>query len=175
MEIRILEKAEQQVIYPDAYKLLECADAEFVPPLSSRSSSTQQALCGNAQNADGIHPYFEELKKQRFAAAFENGKLIAFVSYKENYTCAEIPQNELPNIYISTLVVSPEARGKGVTKALYSALFSEYNTTNVFTRTWSTNLAHIKILQGFGFQTIKVLENHRGSGIHTIYSKKAHP
>ena len=32
MEIRTLEKAEQQVIYPDAYKLLECADAEFVPP-----------------------------------------------------------------------------------------------------------------------------------------------
>ena len=175
MEICILCKEAQKSIYNAAYKLLECADAEFVPPLSSRSSSTQQALCGNAQNANGIHPYFEELKKQRFAAAFENGKLIAFVSYKENYTCVEIPQNELPNIYISTLVVSPEARGKGVTKALYSALFSEYKTANVFTRTWSTNLAHIKILQGFGFQTIKVLENHRGNGIHTIYFKKARP
>ena len=175
MEICILCKEAQKSIYNAAYKLLECADAEFVPPLSSRNSSTQQNLSGNTQNADGIQQYFTQLKGQRFAAAFENGKLIAFVSYKENYTCDEIVQNELPNIYISTLVVSPEARGKGVTKALYSALFLEYKTANVFTRTWSTNLAHIKILQGFGFQTIKVLENHRGNGIHTIYFKKAHP
>ena len=62
MEIRILDKAEQQGIYPDAYRLLADADEEFVPPLSSRSSSTQQALCDSAQNANGIHPYFEELK-----------------------------------------------------------------------------------------------------------------
>ncbi len=175
MEIRILEKAEQQVVYPDAYKLLAATDKEFVPPLSSRNSSTQQNLSGNTQNADGIQQYFTQLKGQRFAAAFENSKLIAFVSYKENYTCDEIPQDDLPNIYISTLVVCTEARGKGVTKALYSALFSAYESANVFTRTWSTNFAHIKILQGFGFQTIKVLENHRGNGIHTIYFKKAHP
>ena len=169
MEICILCKEAQKSIYNAAYKLLECADAEFVPPLSSRSSSTQQALCDSAQNADGIHPYFEELKKQRFAAAFENGKLIAFVSYKENYTCAEIPQNELPNIYISTLVVSPEARGKGVTKALYSALFSEYKTANVFTRTWSTNAAHIRILESFGFTLSERIENDRAPGIDTVY------
>ena len=175
MEIRILDKAEQQGIYPDAYRLLAAADKEFVPPLSSRNSSTQQNLSCNTQNADGIQQYFTQLKGQRFAAAFEKGQLIAFVSYKENYTCDKIPQDDLPNIYISTLVVSPEARGKGVTKALYSALFSAYESANVFTRTWSTNFAHIKILQGYGFQTIKVLENHRGNGIHTIYFKKAHP
>ena len=169
MEICILCKEAQKSIYNAAYKLLECADAEFVPSLSSRSSSTQQELCGSAQNANGIHPYFEQLKAQRFAAAFENGKLIAFVSYKENYTCDEIVQNELPNIYISTLVVSPEARGKGVTKALYSALFSEYKTANVFTRTWSTNVAHIAVLKKFEFEEIHRIPNDRGVGIDTVY------
>ena len=175
MEIRILAKEEQKRIYDDAYQMLEAADKEFVPPLSSRSSSTQQELSGNTQNADGIQQYFAQLKKQRFAAVFEGDALIAFVSYKENYTCTEIPPSERPNIYLSTLVVSPTARGKGVTKALYNRLFSEYEAVNIFTRTWSTNLAHIKILQSYGFQTIKVLENHRGNGIHTIYFKKAHP
>ena len=42
MEIRILDKEEQQRIYPDAYEMLAAADNEFVPPLSARSSSTQQ-------------------------------------------------------------------------------------------------------------------------------------
>ena len=174
MEIRILEKEEQQSIYDDAYEMLEAADNEFVPPLSSRSSSTQQNFSENTKNSDGIKQYFEQLKHQRFAVAFEDGALIAFVSYKENYSCAEISQKELPNIYISTLIVSPSARGKGVTKALYGRLFSEYENVNIFTRTWSTNIAHIKILEKYGFEVIKVLENDRGNKIDTIYFKRAH-
>lgn len=172
MEFCILKKEEQQKIYAAAYELLEKADGEFVPPLSCRKSSTQQGFLNSAQNDDGINRYFEELKKQRFAAAFQNGELIAFVSFKENYVCAEIPKSELPNIYISTLVVSPKARGMGVTKALYSKLFSEYEKMNVFTRTWSTNIAHIKILERFGFFVTKVLKNDRGNQIDTVYFKK---
>ena len=174
MEIRILSKEEQQSIYDDAYEMLEAADNEFVPPLSFRSSSTQKNLTGNRKNTDGIKQYFEQLKDQRFAAVFEGGELIAFVSYKENYICGEITPQELPNIYLSTLVVSPKARGKGVTKALYGKLFSYYEAVNIFTRTWSTNFAHIKILGKYGFEVIKVLENDRGNGIDTIYFKKAH-
>lgn len=34
MEIRILPKDRQESIYEAAYKLLETADDEFVPPLS---------------------------------------------------------------------------------------------------------------------------------------------
>jgi ribosomal protein S18 acetylase RimI-like enzyme len=174
MEIRILEKEEQQSIYDDAYKMLEAADNEFVPPLSSRSSSTQRNFSENSKSRDGIRQYFEQLKNQRFAVAYEDGALIAFVSYKENYCCTEISQKELPNIYISTLIVSPSARGKGVTKALYGRLFSEYENVNIFTRTWSTNIAHIKILEKYGFEVIQVIKNDRGNGIDTVYFKKAH-
>ena len=95
-------------------------------------------------------------------------------SYKENYSCAEISPKELPNIYISTLIVSPNARGKGVTKALYGKLFSEYENINIFTRTWSTNIAHIKILEKYGFKVIQVIKDDRGNGIDTIYFKKVH-
>ena len=172
MEIRILEKAQQQSIYDAAYKLLEAADHEFVPPLSARSSSTQRDFSASTQS-QSIALYFEELKKQRFAAVFEDGALIAFVSYKENYSCVEIPETELPNIYLSTLVVSPAARGKGVTKALYGRLFAEYEKVNIFTRTWSTNIAHIKILEQYGFGVMQVIENDRGEGIDTVYFKKS--
>ena len=174
MEIRILEKEEQQSIYDDAYKMLEAADNEFVPPLSSRSSSTQRNFSENLKSRDGIRQYFEQLKNQRFAVAYEDGALIAFVSYKENYSSAEIHKKELPNIYISTLIVSPSARGKGVTKALYGRLFLEYENVNIFTRTWSTNIAHIKILEKYGFEVIQVIKNDRGNGIDTIYFKKVH-
>ncbi len=173
MEIRILGRQEQQNIYTDAYEMLSAADNEFVPPLSSRSSSTQQDFSKSDKN-DSIEKYFEQLKSQRFAAVFESGELIAFVSYKEDYTCPEISAKELPNIYLSTLVVSPKARGKGVTTALYKTLFSEYENVNIFTRTWSTNIAHIKILQKYGFDVIKVLKNDRGNGIDTVYFKKSH-
>lgn len=174
MEIRILEKEEQQSIYDDAYQMLEAADNEFVPPLSFRSSSTQRNFSENLKSRDGIRQYFEQLKNQRFAVAYEDGALIAFVSYKENYSCVEIPPKELPNIYISTLIVSPSARGKGVTKALYSRLFSEYENVNIFTRTWSTNIAHIKILEKYGFKVIQVIKDDRGNGIDTIHFKKVH-
>lgn len=172
MDIRILEKQKQHEIYDSAYRLLAEADNEFVPPLSSRSSSTQQNF-SNTLQSDNITTYFEQLKSQRFAAVFEEGELIAFVSFKENYTCSEIGENEIPNIYLSTLVVSPMARGKGVTTALYQKLFTEYAKVNIFTRTWSTNFAHIKILGKYGFEVIKVLKDDRGVGIDTIYFKKA--
>ena len=37
MEIRILSREEQEQIYAPAYGMLEAADEEFVPPLSSQS------------------------------------------------------------------------------------------------------------------------------------------
>lgn len=167
-----MEKQKQHEIYDSAYRLLAEADNEFVPPLSSRSSSTQQNF-SNTLQSDNITTYFEQLKNQRFAVVFEEGELISFVSFKENYTCSEISENELPNIYLSTLVVSPKARGKGVTTALYQKLFTEYEKVNIFTRTWSTNFAHIKILGKYGFEVIKVLKDDRGIGIDTVYFKKA--
>ena len=42
------------------------------------------------------------------------GVLLAFVSFRENYTSDVIPSQQ-PNIYLSTLVMRPEARGKHLT------------------------------------------------------------
>ena len=85
----------------------------------------------------------------------------------------KIGEEDLPNIYISTLLVSPEGRGKGLTSKMYEILFAEYENANIFTRTWSTNEAHIKILSKFGFEAMLILKNDRGNGIDTIYFKKS--
>lgn len=173
MGIEILAKDEQEKYYNDILDMLIDADDEFVPPLSSRSSTTQADLSSTKKLNDGVINYFEGLKKQRFLVSTENGKLIAFVSFKENFVNEKIDDNELPNIYISTLLVSPDSRGKGFTRKMYEILFNEYENANVFTRTWSTNLAHIKILSKFNFEIMCVLKNDRGNGIDTVYFKKS--
>ncbi len=105
--------------------------------------------------------------------AKEDGKTVAFVAYRENFTNEKITEEHLPNIYISTLIVRPEGRGMGLTQKMYQTLFSEYEKAWFFTRTWSTNMAHIKILSKFNFETMCVIKNDRGEGIDTVYFKKS--
>lgn len=172
MVIHLPDEKEQEKYYDEILKMLYDADKEFVPPLSSRSSSTQSVLTDTERKTDGVLSYFESLKKQRFLVATDNDKLLGFVSFRENYSNDIIKGKDLPNIYISTLIVKPEGRGKGLTKLMYKELLKIYLDRLVFTRTWSTNFAHIKILSYFGFETLKTLKNDRGNGIDTIYFKK---
>lgn len=172
MEIKILSKEQHEKYYDEILKLLIAGDEEFVPPLSARSSTTQAKFVGGERSKDGILSYFEEMKKQRILVATEEDKLIAFVSYKENFTNDKIGVADLPNIYLSTLIVSPEGRGHGLTQKMYDILFDTYKDRNIFTRTWSTNAAHIRILSKFDFKTLCVLKNDRGIGIDTVYFKK---
>lgn len=173
MEIKILTSEEQVKYYDEILNMLYAGDEDFIPPLSARSSTTQKDLSSNQKSEDGIVKYFEEMKKQRFMVAEEDGNLLAFVSFRENYQSTEITKDYLPNIYLSTLIAKPEARGRGLTKSMYAKLFKEYESGYICTRTWSTNIAHIKILDFFGFNLIKTLENDRGPGIGTVYFMKA--
>lgn len=170
MELKILTRAEQDFFGPQILEMLQESDKEFVPPLSSRSSTTQQTLDTEATCPEGVVQYYNQLQTQKVMAAVEGDRLLAFVSYIENYQNGPVTQT--PNIYLSTLVMRPEARGKGLTKKLYGYLFDAYKPAPVFTRTWSTNAVHIRILDYFGFEQLKVLPDHRGPGIDTIYFVK---
>ena len=102
--------------------------------------------------------------------AFEEDTLLGFVSFKENYTNDVISDNNLPNIYLSTLMLKSEARGKHLTQKMYDYLFNTlYADRSIFTRTWSTNFAHLKILEKFHFKLIKTIKNDRGNNIDTVY------
>ena len=173
MNIWILKDEEIEQYGDEIYEMLVEGDKEFVPPLSSRTSTTQSGFTVKKESsADGIRSYFNEMKKQKIMVAVDNDKLLAFVSFRENHTCPEIDSSQSPNIYLSTLIVKPEGRGKRPTQTMYEKLFAENADKNIFTRTWSTNAAHIRILSKFSFETYKVLKNDRGEGIDTVYFVK---
>lgn len=65
-------------------EMLIQGDAEFVPLLSACSSTTQSNLIGIINVSGGVLNYFKELKKQRILVATVGGKLLGFVSFKEN-------------------------------------------------------------------------------------------
>ena len=95
------------------------------------------------------------------------------MSFKENYTNDTIKEEGLPNIYLSTLVLKPEAKGKGLTVRMYDFLFLQcYGDRNIYTRTWSTNIAHTKILSKFAFDELARMKDDRGEGIDTVYYVK---
>ena len=172
MDFRLLSEADKIIFEKEMIEMLIESDKDFVPPLSSRASTLDKGFSADKKSG-GVESYFSEMRKQQILAAFDEGEFIGFVSYRENFISEEIPEDELPNIYVSTLVLSKKSRGKGVTKKMYSYLFDElYGDRNIFTRTWSTNIAHTKILSGFAFSEIKRKINDRGEGIDTVYYKR---
>ena len=171
MEFCILNTAQKEQYKEELFKILTQNDTAFVPPLSQRTGTTQTAFGGQV-NPSGVADYLNQMLTQQILAVFMEEKPVGFVSYIENRTDNDFP---LPNLYISTLVLQPETRGMGITKKLYHHLFNElYPTHSIYTRTWSTNIAHIKILQGFGFEELKRIPNDRGNGIDTVYYAKRH-
>ena len=169
MEFTILDNTLKEKYKSQIYQMLAFSDKEFVPPLSCRNSTTQKNLVGVA-NQNGIKDYFEGLLSQHVLGIFIDGKLAGILSFITDYTNPELKNIALPNIYLSTLVISPNFRGKGITKKAYDYLFNDmYKGYTVYTRTWSTNHAHLKILAYFGFKLVLNKPNDRGEGIDTVY------
>ena len=171
-----LHAAEKIKYYQEMLSILTALDREFVPPLSERAPQVHADVHYDQDNAvtGSVQAYLDEmLNKGNVLGIFVENKFVGVLSYLENECFDMITPADLPNIYICTVAVSPEARGMGITKKLYSHLFCErYPNANIFTRTWSTNLAHIKILRHFGFEELKRISNDRGEGIDTVYFVK---
>lgn len=170
MELKILTEEEKAFYRDDIFDTLKENDKEFVPPLSTRNSTTQSNFNFTGSGNEAISSYANEMLSQVILGAFDENTLVGFVSFKENYISDVISSDSMPNIYISTLLLKKEARGRRLTSQMYDFLFNTlYSERNIFTRTWSTNLSHLKILDNFGFTLIKTIKNDRGNGIDTVY------
>ena len=165
MEMKLFENLTDPQYLKQVYSLLELGDKEFIPPLSSRDSTTQQSL-GDAVG-NGLFDYFNEMKTQCFVLALEGDTVAGFMSFKKDYSCDYVPAAK--NLYASTSVVHPDFRGQGLMKKFYLAMIEGYPDRPIYTRTWHENHAHLRVLEKLGFTQIAKLENHRGPGIHTVY------
>ncbi len=173
MEFRLFGEEEKQRYRSDILGMMQEADQDFVPPLSARTSSVQKDLANAVSSENGIALYYEEMSKQEILGAFEGELLLAFVSFRTNYSNDVIGKETFPNIYMSTLILKSIAKGKGLTMKLYDHLFHAlYPQCDVYTRTWSTNAPHSRILSKFSFEEIARFVNDRGEGIDTVYFRK---
>jgi len=157
------------------FELLCACDQDFVPPLSQRESSTQKGFAENAGEAKPYR-YFEVMRQQHFTAARdENGKMVAFLTFKPRYTCAELAEYG-ENNYMTTACVFPEHRGHRLVTQLYdiveSGLPEDMQTDYVTTRTWSTNAAQMHAFPKRGYQVVATLPDDRGPGVDTVYFVK---
>ena len=168
MELKFLTEADKPRYHEELLHLLRESDNDFLPPLSQRCSTSDQAFTQKAENADGVLSYYDSMCKQSILIALIENKVAGFVSFRENDACGKTP-----NIYVSTLVVAQWARGKGLTRVMYEHLFGDaFADRHAYTRTWSTNVAHTKILARFGFAEQKRIKDDRGEGVDTVYYER---
>ena len=170
MNVEFIESLEDAGLSEQMLKILTEANDEFVPPLTSRNSTTQSDFLQKSESDKAVpYAYFDMLKEQKALVMRECGRVVGFMSYKTDYENAVITKDFIPNVYISTVVTDKMFRHRGVTKGLYEALFERYRDKNIFTRTWSTNLPHTRLLGGFGFAEFKRIKYDRGDRIDTVY------
>lgn len=176
MKFTHLTEAQKEQYRDEIIGMIAACDHEFVPPLSQRHGPTQTDFSGALQTEDNLPAYYEDMRKNNILAAFEGEELLGFIAYKLDMLNQFLTERTLPNLYVAVLLVKPAARGQGLTKKMYRYLFGELHPDrNRYTRTWSTNAAHAKILRDFGMDVVIRLENDRGEGIDTVYygSKEA--
>lgn len=180
MEFIYFTEKEKHERREELFAMTVRSDREFVPPLSMRDSTVQKDLTGHVPaevssgNAeDAVRSYFNEMLAQEIIAAVEDGKVNAFLSFRKDFTNEVIGPGTLPNLYLSTLISRPEARGKGIGRQIFSHLFrNHFPTRRVFTRTWSTNDVQLHVFEKLGFRELKRVKDGRGPGIDTIYFEK---
>ena len=167
MELKYFETVADCSYADDIQALLALADKEFIPPLSARGSSTQQNFtCTDAVSA-GAKAYYRAMSTQPVIVATENGRCYGFMAFKKDYVCEYYCKT--PNLYASTCVVHPDARGKGLMTGFYRTMITLFPQHSIYTRTWHTNISHLKVLEKLGFSLLTRLPDHRGPGVDTVY------
>ena len=169
MQLQYFETVESSGWGEDVYRLLVMADREFIPPLSSRGSSTQSDLSHATAAERGARDYYESMASQPVVLALEDDRCLGFMAFKFDYTCEYIGEDTLPNLYASTCVVHPDARGRKLMEGFYREMIRLFPEADICTRTWHTNAPHLRVLEKLGFRELARLKDHRGPGLDTVY------
>jgi ribosomal protein S18 acetylase RimI-like enzyme len=175
--IQFHENVAEKFILDGIWSLLQACNTEFVPPLSTRESSCQRNLANGGTTATEPREYFNMLREQAFLLAVEPTTcgIAGFMSFRHNYECLELAGYQ-PGNYVTTICVNKDFRNQGITRLFYREITQglplRYKLPYVSTRTWSSNDAHIHLLEKLEFSVVARLKDHRGPGIDTIYFAK---
>lgn len=169
-----LDQLNHDVYEKDVWQLLCKYDHTFIPALSSRESTFQSDLSQQSSQKAEPNLYFENIKNQSILLAInDNNHAIGFMSYKPAYISEDL-QDNVETVYITTIIVDEAYRGQGVTSTFYKLIqdIAKQLHKPIMTRTWSTNDAHIHVLNKIGMVEIKRIINARGHNIDTVYFRK---
>lgn len=158
-------------ILPEKYRpqirmMLQKYGEEFIPPLSVRSGTTQKSF--DESNNKNSEDYYHKMINQAFIIDVEEDMVRGFLSFIPDYSLS-LKDNILVCDYISTIIVKKEYRNQNITKKMYNELFKRRSSRVYVTRTWSSNYAHLHILNSIGFTQFFNISNDRGNGIDTVY------
>jgi ribosomal protein S18 acetylase RimI-like enzyme len=148
--------------------LIEEVSDEFVPPLTTRSSTTQAVLASASGSASSS--YFDELLMQHCLLLIECDQLQGFLSFRTFHRDFRLPQIGIC-IYVSAISVRPAARGRGLARLLYQKLLGLPETFPawILLRTRSTNTHHLQLLDSLGFKHLLTVPHYRDPGVDSIY------
>ena len=152
-------------------RLLESCGSEFVPPLSTRTSTHQADLRGLEERDNRPGEYFSELSHQPLVLALSDGRVVAFLSFIEDYPVMR-GEERLVTTYVTTICVAPERRLHGVATDLYRHLERDASSRYLSVRTWSTNAAQMTLLQSLGYRELARISDDRCEGIDTVFYLK---
>lgn len=158
-----------------AWALVCEADQAFWPALSTRAPEQGLSVGLGAAPTSEPTAYWRSIQGHGLLTAEdETGVVTGMMSVARD---KPLPQLGLTaTAYLSTLIVAQAARGRGLARQLYAALFELADGWSgspiVATRTWSTNDAHLPLIAALGFEEALRLADDRGPGIDTVYFLK---
>ncbi len=152
--------------------LLVAGDDAFVPPLTASERSTvSQSVDGNEGPTD-IDGYVDRCLSRPMIAAFDDDRLCGFMSFGR-LADSDVLDAYTPTNYVAVLLIDEAYRNKGIATRLYdfllNALPSDLQAPSLSTKTWSTNHAHLAILERLSFECVSRIVDDRAPGIDTVY------
>ncbi|WP_440959436.1 GNAT family N-acetyltransferase [Oceanicaulis sp. LC35] len=158
----------------DVWALVCEADDAFWPPLRARTPEQGLSVGAGEVLDDEPDAYWASIQSHALITAEEGGRVLGMMSVARDKRLDALDLTA--SAYLSTLIVSESARGRGLARQLYARLFdlarSWSEAPNVATRTWSTNAAHLPLIAQLGFEERLRLKDDRGVGIDTVYFLK---
>jgi hypothetical protein len=176
MIFELLKEEDKERIKSELWNILCEINYEFIPPLSSKNSTTT-GFSSKTINKNSEEPkaYFDIFLKQEIIVSRKksNNQITGFMSFIPNRNL-QIKKKNIVCHYISTIGVTKGERGNGITNQFYKMIediAKKQDASIIATRTWNTNKTHLKILSGLGYIP-HIVKNDRGAGIDTVYLVK---